>query len=184
MGHGTTSTLPTLRDGAIKIVWKLIPGKLNIWPPYITRPTHSGLNLFINALLQDFNSVKSKHWTLLSIHDHGNQDIESHHYSFSSNFMFHSCKRSYFNSFPAQITVCHLRYNRYRIRSHVLRDVSARSLQTTILGQPLNYPICVAPTAMHRFAHPEGEKATARGARHNRKDGGGKHNNFIKRYNW
>ena len=52
---------------------------------------------------------------------------------------------------------------RYRIRSRVLQDVSSRSLETTILGQPLKYPICVAPTAAQTAAHPGGEKATAKG---------------------
>jgi 4-hydroxymandelate oxidase len=46
----------------------------------------------------------------------------------------------------------------------VLRDVSRRSLTTTVLGQEIRAPILVAPTAYHRMAHPEGELATARAA--------------------
>ena len=45
----------------------------------------------------------------------------------------------------------------------VLRDVSQRDLSTTILGHKVSFPVCIAPTAMQRMAHPEGEVATAKG---------------------
>lgn len=38
-----------------------------------------------------------------------------------------------------------------------------RKLQVTVQGQEIPAPIGVAPTAFHLLAHPEGEKATARG---------------------
>jgi (S)-2-hydroxy-acid oxidase len=44
----------------------------------------------------------------------------------------------------------------------VLRDVSEIKLHTTLLGAPVASPIAVAPSAMHRMAHPDGEEATAR----------------------
>ncbi|KAK4361777.1 hypothetical protein RND71_017018 [Anisodus tanguticus] len=37
-------------------------------------------------------------------------------------------------------------------------------MSTTILGHKTSAPIMIAPTAMHKLAHPEGEVATARGA--------------------
>jgi 4-hydroxymandelate oxidase len=43
-------------------------------------------------------------------------------------------------------------------------DVSAVDLRTTVLGQPMPFPVILAPTAFHRAAHPDGEVATARGA--------------------
>ena len=46
----------------------------------------------------------------------------------------------------------------------MLIDVSERDLSTTILGQRINIPIGIAPTAMQRMAHPEGECASARAA--------------------
>lgn len=46
----------------------------------------------------------------------------------------------------------------------VMRDVSVRSLETTLLGQPFSMPIGIAPTAMQRLAHADGELATARAA--------------------
>jgi 4-hydroxymandelate oxidase len=55
-------------------------------------------------------------------------------------------------------------WNRYRLRPRVLRDVSTVDLSTTVLGAPVASPIHVAPTAYHRLAHPDGEKATAAGA--------------------
>ena len=55
-------------------------------------------------------------------------------------------------------------WDRIRFRPRILRDVSSVSTATTVLGQELTTPVCVAPTAMHRAAHPMGEVATARGA--------------------
>lgn len=50
------------------------------------------------------------------------------------------------------------------LRPRMLVDVSAIDTSTTVLGQPVAAPILVAPTAMHRLGHPEGELATVRGA--------------------
>ena len=55
-------------------------------------------------------------------------------------------------------------WSRYRIRPHVLRDVSAVDLSTTLLGTEVSSPVHVAPIAYHRLLHEEGELATARGA--------------------
>jgi hypothetical protein len=49
-----------------------------------------------------------------------------------------------------------------RFRPRVLRDVTQADLSTTMLGQPTSLPIFVAPAAMGRLAHPEGEKCLAR----------------------
>lgn len=43
-------------------------------------------------------------------------------------------------------------------------DVSDRDPSTTVLGRPRAHPVIVAPTAVHRLAHPDGEQASARGA--------------------
>ncbi|XP_022091355.1 hydroxyacid oxidase 1-like [Acanthaster planci] len=58
-----------------------------------------------------------------------------------------------------------LAFQRYRLRPRVLRDVSHRDVRTTLLGQEIAFPVAVAPTAMHCFAHIEGELATARAAK-------------------
>jgi isopentenyl diphosphate isomerase/L-lactate dehydrogenase-like FMN-dependent dehydrogenase len=57
-------------------------------------------------------------------------------------------------------------FERIRLRPRVLVDVSAGALnmRTTALDTPVSMPILVAPTALHRMAHPEGECATAQGA--------------------
>ena len=52
---------------------------------------------------------------------------------------------------------------RYRLRPRLLRDVSSVDMRTRLLGEEVAFPICVAPTAMQRMAHPDGELATARG---------------------
>jgi len=55
-------------------------------------------------------------------------------------------------------------FERWRLRPRVLRGVGTRDLTTTILGQKVSFPVCIAPTALHQLAHPEGELATARAA--------------------
>jgi 4-hydroxymandelate oxidase len=54
-------------------------------------------------------------------------------------------------------------WDRIRFRPRILRDVSSVSTAATVLGHDLTTPVCVAPTALHRAAHPMGEIATARG---------------------
>lgn len=51
-------------------------------------------------------------------------------------------------------------------RPRVLVDVSKMDISTTLLGRKLPFPVMLAPVAMHRLVHPEGEAATARGAAH------------------
>jgi len=55
-------------------------------------------------------------------------------------------------------------FARRGLRNRVLVDVATRDLRTTLLGLELPHPILLAPTALHRVVHPEGEVATARGA--------------------
>ncbi|XP_067014362.2 uncharacterized protein Hao [Anabrus simplex] len=55
-------------------------------------------------------------------------------------------------------------FNRLRLQPRVLRDVSCRDVSTTVLGCRVTLPVGIAPTAMQRMAHPEGECATARAA--------------------
>jgi 4-hydroxymandelate oxidase len=56
-------------------------------------------------------------------------------------------------------------YRSLRLVPRQLRDVSALDLGVTLLGHRLAHPILLAPTALHRLAHPDGELGTARGAR-------------------
>ena len=50
-----------------------------------------------------------------------------------------------------------------KLRPRFMRDVSERSLATTVLGQEISMPVMVAPAGSHMLAHPDGEVATARG---------------------
>lgn len=52
----------------------------------------------------------------------------------------------------------------WRLRPRVLRGTSAVRLATTVLGAEVSTPIGVAPWAYQAMAHPDGERATARGA--------------------
>ena len=42
-------------------------------------------------------------------------------------------------------------------------DVSNITMATEILGQRISFPVCIAPTASQRMAHPSGEIANAKG---------------------
>src|SRR6478609_978213 len=50
-----------------------------------------------------------------------------------------------------------------RYLTRVLRGVAEVDLQTSLLGETFASPIGVAPTAMQRAVHPQGERAMAAG---------------------
>jgi 4-hydroxymandelate oxidase len=52
-------------------------------------------------------------------------------------------------------------FERVKLRPRMLVDVSDRYLTTSILGQPLQLPLLIAPMAFQCLAHPDGEIATA-----------------------
>jgi 4-hydroxymandelate oxidase len=56
-------------------------------------------------------------------------------------------------------------WERLKLYYHVLAGVKDRKLGTTVLGQKISMPICVAPTAFHKLACEEGEIAAARAAK-------------------
>jgi 4-hydroxymandelate oxidase len=58
----------------------------------------------------------------------------------------------------------HRAYDAIFLRYRIFAGVGRRDLSTTVLGQRLALPVLVAPTAFHGLAHPEAERATARGA--------------------
>lgn len=55
-------------------------------------------------------------------------------------------------------------FSRILFRPRILVDVSHVDTRTTVMGFKISMPIMVAPTAMQKMAHPEGECATARAA--------------------
>jgi isopentenyl diphosphate isomerase/L-lactate dehydrogenase-like FMN-dependent dehydrogenase len=55
-------------------------------------------------------------------------------------------------------------WGRLRLRPRVLVDVTAVSAATTVLGTPVSMPLLVAPTAIQRLAHADGEPGMARAA--------------------
>jgi (S)-2-hydroxy-acid oxidase len=56
-------------------------------------------------------------------------------------------------------------FNKILMYPKILKDVSRTDLNTVILGRKISSPILIAPTALHKLAHPEGELATARAAK-------------------
>ena len=55
-------------------------------------------------------------------------------------------------------------FSRIWFRPRILRNVRTASTRTRILGCDVSMPLMVAPTAVAKMAHPEGEKALARAA--------------------
>jgi 4-hydroxymandelate oxidase len=55
-------------------------------------------------------------------------------------------------------------FQRRKLRPRVLVDVRGGTTATTVLGTPVSLPVVIAPLALQRMAHPEGELATARAA--------------------
>lgn len=55
-------------------------------------------------------------------------------------------------------------YDRLRLWPRVLVDVTEVDTSTELLGRRVSAPILLAPTAFQTLSHPDGERATARGA--------------------
>ncbi|XP_076881189.1 peroxisomal (S)-2-hydroxyacid oxidase GLO4-like [Bidens hawaiensis] len=55
-------------------------------------------------------------------------------------------------------------FKRITLRPRILVDVSKIDMSTTILGYKTSAPIMIAPTSMHKLAHPGGEILTAKAA--------------------
>jgi 4-hydroxymandelate oxidase len=57
-----------------------------------------------------------------------------------------------------------LGFDRVRLRPRVLVDVGSTDPSATILDRTVSFPVLLAPTALNRLGHPEGEVAAARAA--------------------
>jgi isopentenyl diphosphate isomerase/L-lactate dehydrogenase-like FMN-dependent dehydrogenase len=55
-------------------------------------------------------------------------------------------------------------FDRHQLLPRVMVDVSAVTTQTTVLGTEIALPVIVAPVALQRMAHPDGEPGMARAA--------------------
>lgn len=55
-------------------------------------------------------------------------------------------------------------FERRKLRPRVLVDVRSVSTATTVLGTEIALPVLIAPLALQRMAHPDGEVATSRAA--------------------
>lgn len=55
-------------------------------------------------------------------------------------------------------------FARLALVPRVLRGVAMRGIETSLLGCRSSMPVLIAPTAFHRLAHSDGERATARAA--------------------
>jgi isopentenyl diphosphate isomerase/L-lactate dehydrogenase-like FMN-dependent dehydrogenase len=55
-------------------------------------------------------------------------------------------------------------FQRLRLRPRVLVDVAKIDPSTSVLGQRIEIPVLLAPVAVQRLAHPDGELASARAA--------------------
>ena len=50
------------------------------------------------------------------------------------------------------------------LRPRFMRDTVERKIATSVLGQAISFPVMISPTDGHGLAHPDAERATARGA--------------------
>jgi isopentenyl diphosphate isomerase/L-lactate dehydrogenase-like FMN-dependent dehydrogenase len=57
-------------------------------------------------------------------------------------------------------------FDEWRIVPRMLRDVSERTLERTVLGMKLPAPVLLAPIGVQTLAHPDGELASARACAH------------------
>lgn len=55
-------------------------------------------------------------------------------------------------------------FARTTFRPRVLRGIADPEIGSTVLGQPVAFPLVLAPTGFTRIVHPEGERAVARAA--------------------
>ncbi|XP_017106728.2 uncharacterized protein Hao [Drosophila bipectinata] len=55
-------------------------------------------------------------------------------------------------------------FRRLRLRPRCLRDVSRLDISCEIFGERMKWPLGIAPTAMQKMAHPDGEVGNARAA--------------------
>ena len=55
-------------------------------------------------------------------------------------------------------------FNKYRLRSRCLVDVSNLETSTTVFGRQIAFPLCLSPAGIQAMAHPDGELATSRAA--------------------
>ncbi|KAK8762092.1 hypothetical protein V5799_026640 [Amblyomma americanum] len=72
--------------------------------------------------------------------------------------------RDYYQSGADQEQTLHentAAFKRWRLLYRVLVDVLSRSTRTTMLGQEVSMPLGIAPSAMQKMAHRDGEKGTA-----------------------
>lgn len=55
-------------------------------------------------------------------------------------------------------------FNDYELQPAQLSDVSSVSMQTSLFGQPVDWPVMIAPTGASRLFHADGEPGVARAA--------------------
>lgn len=53
-------------------------------------------------------------------------------------------------------------YQKYRVRSRVLIDVSQADTSVECFGKRIAFPLCISPAGIQAMAHPDGELATSR----------------------
>nr|XP_037270960.1 peroxisomal (S)-2-hydroxy-acid oxidase GLO3-like isoform X1 [Rhipicephalus microplus] len=58
-----------------------------------------------------------------------------------------------------------LAFQRILLRPRIFVDVERINTSTTLLGQAVSFPVGLAPSAVHKIAHPEGEISTAKAAK-------------------
>lgn len=55
-------------------------------------------------------------------------------------------------------------FRQIKLNPRILKDMTSLDMSTTVMGKKVSIPFGIAPSAMHKLAHPEGEKNTIRTA--------------------
>lgn len=55
-------------------------------------------------------------------------------------------------------------FDKYKLRSRVLVDVSNSDTSTVVFGKRVSFPLCLSPAGIQAMAHPDGELATSQAA--------------------
>ncbi|KAJ3027873.1 hypothetical protein HDV00_010793 [Rhizophlyctis rosea] len=76
----------------------------------------------------------------------------------------HKCWAYYYSASDDLYTKSHNTtvYRQILLRPRIFLDITTCSTATTFLGHPVSLPIFIAPAAMARLAHPDGEQGTAK----------------------
>ena len=119
-----------------------------------TPTSQPALNALGQAVQPPLTRIPADIGALADYARHARQHVEAHAWAHIESGCDHS------------LTLAHNRQalGRIQLLPEPLPDLSQAHTRLQLLGQPLDWPVLLAPVAYHRLAHPEGEIASVRAA--------------------